>query len=183
MTQENIPAIQNRACVFTDYDEKWIASLLQNAADRAGVSLPFKAEIAHSVMLYLEKHYPLGTIPLDFLMERLRSSLQRIGLPRIAAALRKETPPVKIPLDALAHTCPLPLFFYTNLRRKIESLHQSGMLNCSFSGKEECICVLSNGKHGGKAAQRISEELDSFLRETAQASARPKQKASSILPC
>lgn len=183
MTQENIPAIQNRSCIFADYDEEWIASLLQKAADRAGVSLPFKSEIARSVMLYLEKHYPLGSIPLDFLMDRLRSSLQRIGLPRIAIELRKETPPVKIPLDALAHSCPLPLFFYSTLRRKIESLHRAGMLNCTFSGKEECVYTLSNGKHRGKTAQKISEELDSFLRETSLMPTPAKQKASHILPC
>lgn len=183
MTQETLPVIQNRACIFTDYDESWIASLLQKAADKAGVPLPFKEEIARSVMLYLEKYYPLGTIPLDFLLTRMRSSLHRIGLHRVAAALSKETPPVKISLDTLAHNCPLPLFFYSNLRRKIENLRRAGMLNCTFSGKEECVYALSNGKHRGKTAQKISEELDSFLRETTLSPTHPKQKASRVLPC
>ena len=58
------PLLQTGYCVVSDYDERWIESVLQEAADAAGVRLPFRAEIARAVLLYLEKLCPLPSVPL-----------------------------------------------------------------------------------------------------------------------
>ena len=53
--KHNLPLLQTGYCVISDYGVEWIERVLQDAADRAGVKLPFRDEIARAVLLYLEK--------------------------------------------------------------------------------------------------------------------------------
>lgn len=158
-----LPALQNRACVFSNYNAAWIADLLQEAADRAGVPLPFKKEIAQSVMLFLEEYYPLSSMPLDYLFERMRAMLREVGLHVLADHLERQTPPVEISLADMTAADALPLFFYTGLKRTIDDLREKGLTNCIFSGKKECALTLSRKKRWGKESQRMMRELDGFI--------------------
>ncbi len=182
MNERKLPALQNRACLFTDYDAGWIAELLQRAADRAGVRLPLKEEMARAVILYLETRCPLRVLPLDFLIGRIRRMLRQVGLPRVADAVEKETPPVEIALPELARDCPLPLFFYSALRRRLETLHQAGLMNCTFSGKRECVLALRNGKRWSSASQAMMADLENFLDDCIPARAHRTRKKREARP-
>lgn len=162
-SKPQLPALQNRFCVFSDYNAAWIAGLLQDAADRAGIPLPFKEEITQSVMLYLEEYYPLSSMPLDYLFERMRAMLREVGLHTLAAHLRRQTPPVEISLAETAAATPLPLFFYAGLKRTIDDLREKGLTNCIFSGKKECALTLSRKKRWSKESQRTMSELNHFI--------------------
>ncbi len=168
--KRQLPALQNRFCVFSGYDAGWIGDVLQEAADRAGVSLPFKEEIVRSVMTYLEEYYPLRAMPLDYLFERIRSMLAEVGLRPLAAHLRKKTPPVNIPLDDIAPKYPYPLFFYAGLKREIESLREKGFTSYVFSGKKECVLALRHKKRWGKRSQLMMNDLDNFIEAYSAAS-------------
>lgn len=162
----NRPLLQTGHCVISDYDWRWVEQLLKESARRAGVSLPCSAEIAQGIMLYLEKECPLQTMPLEYLFERMRRLLQQIGLPLVAAHLRKQTPPVDIHLDALAGESPLPLFFYTALRQRMDSLRNMGLTTYNFSGKKRCSLTLGARRRSCPAQQRALAELDAFLTAT-----------------
>ena len=90
--KNNRPVLQTGHCVISDYDREWLAGVLQEAAEAAGTTLPMKDEIANGILLYLETHCPLHSVPLDFLFERMRRLLEQIGLPLIAANLPMTIP-------------------------------------------------------------------------------------------
>ena len=165
--KNNRPVLQTGHCVISDYDREWLSNLLQEAAEAAGTTLPLKDEIAAGILLYLETECPLRAVPLDYLFDRMRRLLEQIGLPLIAANLRKQTPPVDIDLDALAEETPLPLFFYTELKRRMDSLRSIGLDTYHFSGKKECSLALGDRQRVCPTQRRALEELDAFLQSLA----------------
>lgn len=162
--RNNRPLLQTGHCVISDYGCDWVERVLQDAADAAGVKkLPFRAEIARAVMLYLEQECPLQTVPLEYLFARLREVLRQVGLPLIAANLRCQTPPVDIDLGSLAENSPLPLFFYTELQQRLDGLQRLGLNTYHFSGRKSCSLALGARRRACPAQQRALEELDAFL--------------------
>lgn len=165
--KNNRPLLQTRHCVISDYDREWLSNILQEAAEHAGTTLPMRDEIAQGILLYLERDCPLHAVPLDYLFDRMRRLLNQIGLPLIAANLRKQTPPVDIELDTLAEEAPLPLFFYTELRRRMDGLRSIGLNTYHFSGMKECSLALGDRRRSCPAQQRALNELNAFLQSIA----------------
>ncbi|MBR5895629.1 MAG: hypothetical protein IKZ13_08830 [Akkermansia sp.] len=166
--KNNRPLLQNGYCVFSDYDLAWLVNVLQEAATSAGTKLPFKEEIAAGVLQYLENNCPLHAVPLDYLFDRMRSLLNQIGLPLIATHLRKQPPPVDIELDTLADEAPLPLFFYTELRRRMDNLRNKGLTNYNFSGMERCSFALGDRRRACPTQKKALDELHAFLQVEAE---------------
>ncbi len=164
--KNNRPLLQSGYCVFSDYDLAWLVNVLQEAADSAGTKLPFKEDIAAGVLQYLENNCPLHAVPLDYLFDRMRSLLDRIGLPLIAAHLRKQTPPIDIELDTLAEEAPLPLFFYTELRRRMDNLRNKGLTNYHFSGMTRCSFALGDRRRACPAQRQALAELNAYLQQS-----------------
>lgn len=157
------PLLQNGHCVVADYDEAWIESVLRAAADEAGVRLPFAHEMARAVMIYLEEQCPMRALPLEYLFNRMRKMLDDIGLSLIALHLRTQTPPVDIDLDSLAHEKPLPLFFYTELQRRMDELKRLGLNTYRFTGRKGCSLQLGGRLRACPTQRRELAELDGFL--------------------
>ncbi len=161
--RNNRPVLQTGHCVIGDYDLEWPMHVLAEAAEAAGVSLPFRAEIARAVLLYLEDSCPLHAVPLEYLFSRIRSLLREVGLPRIAEHLRKQAPPVDIDLDALASEAPLPLFFYQELQRRMEELRRLGLDTYRFRGWKACSLRLGKRRRACPAQRRELAELERFV--------------------
>lgn len=157
------PLLQNGQCVVADYDEAWIESVLRAAADDAGVRLPFANEMARAVMIFLEEQCPMRTLPLEYLFSRMRKMLDDIGLSLIALHLRTQTPPVDIDLDSLAHERPLPLFFYTELQRRMDELKRMGLNTYRFIGRKGCSLQLGARLRACPTQRRELAELEGFL--------------------
>ncbi|MCH5284778.1 MAG: hypothetical protein J1E42_04175 [Akkermansiaceae bacterium] len=157
------PFLQSGQCIVADYDLQWIEDVLQEAAHEAGVSLPFRRELAEGVLLYLEEKCQLKALPLEYLFGRLRSVLRALGLPLIAEHLHEQMPPVDIELDALAGESPLPLFFYAKLRERMEALRRMGLTAYRFSGAHRCSLLLGSRRRACPAQRKMLQELESFL--------------------
>ncbi|MDD6813501.1 MAG: hypothetical protein PUD60_03790 [Akkermansia muciniphila] len=158
------PLLQAGCCIFGDYDTEWIEQMLQEAADATGVALPMRHEIARGVMTYMEDLCPLRVVPLSFFFERLRDMLEAAGLPAVARCLRRQVPPVRLPLDELARETPLPLFFYTELGRRLEEMRSLGMNRYRFSGQRQCSLVLGQRRRTCPTQQRELRELEEYIR-------------------
>ncbi len=161
--RNNRPVLQTGHCVIGDYDQEWLENVLAEAAEAAEVSLPFRAEIARAVLLYLEDSCPLHAVPLEYLFSRIRSLLREVGLPRIAEHLRKQAPPVDIDLDALASEAPLPLFFYQELQRRMEELRRLGLDTYRFRGWKACSLRLGKRRRACPTQRRELAELERFV--------------------
>ncbi len=165
--KKNRPLLQTGHCVISDYEIGWMESVLSDAALRAGVSLPFKHEIAQAIMMYLEMGCTLQSMPLNFLFSRIQETLQEVGLPLIARHLRKQTPPVMISLDEIAKEDPMPLFFYAKLHERIAKLRHLGLTSYQFSGLRECALTLGARRRDCPSSQRMQREISAFLESSA----------------
>ena len=161
--KNNRPLLQTGHCVISDYDAGWLEDVLQQAADSAGVNLPFREEIARAILLYLEEKCPLHAVPLDYLFQRIARMLRQAGLPRIADHLRLQTPPVVIDLQAMAEQSPLPLFFYNELEQHLEQLRRMGLNSYEFAGAESCSKLLGDRQRACPTQRRMLSELNAFL--------------------
>ncbi len=157
------PYLQNGEYITSDYDCEWLERVLHEAAAQAGIYMPYEHEVAQGVLRYMDNHCPLRTVPLRYFFGRLRRVLREIGLPRVAEALREQLPPVSIPLDALVSKNPLPLFFYTELRHKLDSLRRRGLTAYRFSGTHRCSLVLGRRRRSCPTQKRALLELETFL--------------------
>ena len=157
------PLLQTGHCVISDYDAAWLEDVLQQAADSAGVSLPFRGEIAKAILIYLEEKCPLHAVPLDYLFQRIARMLRQAGLPLIADHLRLQTPPVIIDLHELAEKAPLPLFFYNELEQQLEQLRRLGLTTYEFAGVESCSKLLGDRRRSCPTQRRMLDELNAFL--------------------
>lgn len=157
------PMLQAGRCIVADYDLQWIESVMQEAAQSAGVRLPYCREVAAGVLMYLEEHCPLKAMPLEYLFARMRSLLREIGLPLIAEHLHEQMPPVDIELDELADEAPLPLFFYAKLRERMEELRKMGLTSYRFSGAHRCSLKLGKRRRACPTQRKALDELQSFL--------------------
>lgn len=157
------PLLQTGHCVISDYDAAWLEDVLQQAADSAGVSLPFRGEIAKAILIYLEEKCPLHAVPLDYLFQRIARMLRQAGLPLIADHLRLQTPPVIIDLHELAEKAPLPLFFYSELEQHLAQLRRLGLTTYEFAGIESCSKLLGDRRRACPTQRRMLDELNAFL--------------------
>lgn len=162
-TEYKRPLLQHGSCLASDYDAQWIEALLAEAAQEAGVRLPFCHEVAEGILMYLEKRCPLKALPLDYLFGRMRQVLREVGLPLIADHLHRQMPPVDIELDTLADETPLPLFFYTKLRDHMDELRRMGLTAYRFSGAHKCSLLLGRRRRACPAQRKALHELESFL--------------------
>lgn len=157
------PLLQTGHCVISDYDREWLEGVLQQAADSAGVSLPFRAEIAKAILLYLEEKCPLHAVPLEYLFQRIANMLRQAGLPLVADHLRVQTPPVIVNLQEIAEKSPLPLFFYNELGQHLEHLRRLGLTTYEFAGAESCSKLLGDRRRACPTQRRMLDELNAFL--------------------
>ncbi len=157
------PYLQHGECITADYDCEWLERVLHQAADQAGIFIPYEHEVAQGVLSYMDYYCPLRTVPLRYFFGRVRRVLREIGLPRVADALQEQFPPVAIPLDTLAGKNPLPLFFYTELKHKMDDLKRRGLTAYRFSGTHQCSLVLGKRRRSCPTQRRALHELESFL--------------------
>ena len=159
------PLLQTGHCVISDYDAGWLEDVLQQAADAAGVNLPFRGEIAKAILLYLEEKCPLHAVPLDYLFQRIANMLRQAGLPLVADHLRLQTPPVIVNLQEIAEKSPLPLFFYSELEQHLAQLRRLGLTTYEFAGIEACSKMLGDRRRACPTQRRMLDELNAFLEQ------------------
>ena len=159
------PLLQTGHCVISDYDAAWLEDVLQQAADSAGVKLPFREEIARAILIYLEEKCPLHAVPLDYLFQRIARMLRQAGLPLIADHLRLQTPPVIVNLQEIAEKSPLPLFFYSELEQHLAQLRRLGLTTYEFAGAESCSKLLGDRRRSCPTQRRMLDELNAFLEQ------------------
>lgn len=161
--QQQQPMLQTGYCVIADYNEAWLEQVLEEAAQRAGVRVPFKRDMAQAIMLYLKTSVTRPSIPLEQLYQQIERMLTEMGLPLIAQNLRHDTPPVNISLDSIAQQSPIPIFFYTELKRKIDKLRQIGLTRYRFLNKKECSILLVDRQRACPASKEALIELEAFI--------------------
>lgn len=158
------PFLQVGKYCITSYDDEWLAQAFDRAAVTMGGDVsPFRQDLMAGVIHYLEEVCTMRILPVEDLFSRIRSMLNNIGLASLAESLDITTPPVSVDLHEIAENCPIPLFFFQNLKQELEELKDSGVDSCAFSGMKECVMALERAKRWSSHCERTTEEILSLI--------------------
>lgn len=161
--KNNRPCLKLGDCLISEYGEQWLSEALEEAANRAGTSLPFKDDLVASVRYYLEHDCDLSVMAVSDLYDRIRRMLNEVGLSHLARELQEVTPPVAVSVAEIARTVPFWLFFDGELRRLLSRLRAQGITRYRFTDKKECILALQGKTRWNSRSQYLLEELDFML--------------------
>lgn len=161
--RNNRPLLQLGSCLIAEYGEQWLADALENAARRAGTTLPFKNDLLASIRYYLEHGCDLSVMPVSELYARLRRMLSDVGLGHLAAELNEVTPPMAVSVAEIARCVPFWLFFDGELRRHLSRLRDQGITRYCFTDKKECVLALQGAARWNRTSQHLLDDLNFML--------------------
>jgi hypothetical protein len=126
--RSDLPLLRVGDHQLMEYDAKWIAWNLRQAANRTGREDWWIADdIAHGVLSYLKHRYQDTTITVEILVEKIRKTLAKIGFSDIGTALELQIPRVTLDLLELAkESGRLQLIFLPKLESRLRELIASG---------------------------------------------------------
>lgn len=161
--KNNRPVLQVGAGFITDYGFNWLADALEEAAARAGTTLPFREDVIASIIHYLEETCPLDVLQIDDLYSRIRHMLREVGLDHLADNLSTNPPPYPVSVGEIAEKNPLPLFFINELDHELTELNDLGLTDYCFTDLKQCVLTLQGHKKWTKSSEYMLAEIKFLL--------------------
>jgi hypothetical protein len=145
--------------------EGWLAESIEHAAAAAGHPRWHLApEVARAIAVYLEDESIAPALPLDYLQEMVRRSLEGIGFSEIARESRIVPPRVSISLTELAGYAPYELEFYPLLKQRLTDALDVQVAGVRLEGLRDCSKILDSAGRWRRTCIRISDEIIYFCR-------------------
>lgn len=161
--RNNRPLLKLGDFLIAEYGDQWLADALENAARKAGTTLPFKDDLLASVRYYLEHECDLSVMSLSDLYDRIRRMLRDVGLSHLARELNDLTPPITVSVAEIARNVPFWLFFDGELRHYLSRLREQGITHYRFTDKKECVLALQGKKRWNSTSEHLLDELEFLL--------------------
>ena len=148
-------------------EPSWLQDTLKHAANAAEVPEWLAEDVSKGVECYLKNHYPGTVIEVGDLFERIRSTLQNLGLTDLADHLDESPPPIKISLTELARKAGpgFELGFFLMLRRQFQSAADGGARELVCYGLRSCVKKLATAKNWSPRCRKLEAEIREFLVE------------------
>lgn len=158
-------------------DAEWLRNNVRDAATRAEVPEWFADDVVSGVITFLRNHYEGTTITLDSLYDRIRDTLESLGLDDLAGELTPAAPPLRISLTDLAIKAGdgYELAFFQLLEQRFASATNNGVENVYFYGLRNCVKNLTSLKRWTRRCDSLQNEITHFLEHEAR-------KAGSLRP-
>jgi hypothetical protein len=145
--------------------EGWLAESIEHAAAAAGLLRWHLApEVARAIAVYLEDESTAPALPLDYLQEMVRRSLEGIGYDEIARQSLIVPPRVSISLPELASRAPYELEFYPLLKERLGDAIDVQVAGVRLEGLRDCTKILDAAGRWRQTCVRISDEIIYFCR-------------------
>jgi hypothetical protein len=145
--------------------EGWLAESIEHAAAAAGLLRWHLApEVARAIAVYLEDESTAPALPLDYLQEMVRRSLEGIGYDEIARQSLIVPPRVSISLPELAARAPYELEFYPLLKERLGDAIDVQVAGVRLVGRRDCTKILDAAGRWRQTCVRISDEIIYFCR-------------------
>jgi hypothetical protein len=156
-----LPLLQIGDHHLQEYDGRWLAENIREAADAQGQADWWIADdIARGVISYLRHRYAQTTITLEALTSKIREALNRIGFKEVAEALNIATPVVTLDvLELVRESERLELTFFPLLEERLSHLQQNGAQRIVLGSLREAAKALSSSKHWCEAAENSRREI------------------------
>ncbi len=145
--------------------EGWLAESIEHAAAAAGfLRWHLAPEVARAIAVYLEDENSAPALPLDYLQEMVRRSLEGIGYSEIARESRIVPPRVSISLLEIAARAPYELEFYPLLKQRLGDALEVQVAGVRLEGLRDCSKILDAAGRWRQTCIRISDEIIHFSR-------------------
>lgn len=146
---------------ISHYEVHWLEGVLQQAARQAGHEGWWPAgDVARGVLQYLRDRFDENIITLHDLFYRVSQTLQKIGFPEIASAVRPEPPPFEVCLLELAREAQgLELGFMPGLVRELGELRMTGTPRLELINLRAAVLCLRGTKEWNAGCRELEEEI------------------------
>jgi hypothetical protein len=145
--------------------EGWLAESIEHAAAAAGLLRWHLApDVARAIAVYLEEEGGAPALPVDYLQEMVRRSLEGIGYEEIARESLIVPPRVSISLTELAERAPYELGFYPLLKERLGDAIEVQVAGVRLEGLRDCSKILDSAGRWRRTCVRISDDIIDFCR-------------------
>jgi len=146
-------------------DAEWLRRNLRDAATRAEVPEWFADDVVSGVITFLRNHYEGTTISIESLYDRIRCTLENLGLDDLAEELTPVAPPLRISLMDLAKKAGdgYELAFFQLLEQRFASATNNGVENVYFYGLRNCVQRLTSLRRWTRRCESLQDEITHFL--------------------
>ncbi|MCB1063836.1 MAG: hypothetical protein KDN20_13050 [Verrucomicrobiae bacterium] len=143
----------------------WLQETLKHAANAAEMPEWLAEDVSKGVESYLKNHYPGTVIEVGDLFDRIRSTLNGLGLTDLANHLNDEPPPVRISLTELARRAGpgFEIGFFQMLRRQFQTATHGGARQLVCYGLRGCVKKLAGAEKWSPRCRRLESEIREFL--------------------
>jgi hypothetical protein len=145
--------------------EGWLAESIEHSAAAAGLPHWHLApEVARAIVVYLENDWVAPALPLDYLQEMVRRSLEGIGYDEVAQKSLIVPPRVSISLLELAARAPYEIEFYPLLKQRLGDALEVQVTGVRLEGLRDCSKILDAAGRWRQTCVRISDDIIHFCR-------------------
>ena len=151
-------------------DAEWLRCNVRDAAIRAKVPEWFADDVVSGVIAYLRDYYEGSTITMESLYERIRDTLENLGLENLAEELSTSAPPLRISLTDLAKKAGegYELAFFQLLEQRFTSATSNGVEHVYFYGLRNCVQRLTSLRRWTRRCENLQSEITRFLEHEAE---------------
>ena len=151
-------------------DTEWLRRNVRDAAVRAAVPEWFADDVVSGVITFLKNHYQGTTITIESLYNRIRDTLENLGLGDLAKELTPGAPPLCISLTDLARKAGdgYELAFFQLLEQRFTSATSNGVEHVYFYGPRNCVQYLTSLSRWTRRSENLQNEITSFLEHEIQ---------------
>lgn len=151
-------------------DAEWLRRNLREAAARTEVPEWFADDVVSGVITFLRNHYEGSTITIESLYDRIRETLENLGLKDLAEELSPAAPPIRISLTDLARKAGdgYELAFFQLLEQRFLSATSNGVEHVYFYDLRNCVQQLTSLRKWTRRCENLQHEITNFLEHEAQ---------------
>ncbi len=164
---QQLPMIQIGPGQVAACDPDWLQSTLRGTARSANVPDFFADDIVRGVVYFLRNSYRGTVIAIETLFDKIRSSLNDVGLKEMSEKLATTPPPISISLTDIARRAGsgYELIFYQILAERFHRAAERGIEHLYCYGLRKCVKNMMGAKNWCPRCEKLSREIQDFLND------------------
>jgi len=162
---QQLPMIQIGPGQVAACDPDWLQNTLRGAARNVNVPDFFADDVVRGVVYFLRNSYRGTVIAVETLFDKIRASLNDVGLKEMSEKLATTAPPISISLTDIARRAGsgYELMFYRILAERFHAAAERDIEHLYCYGLRKCVKQLTGAKIWSARCERLSREIQDFL--------------------
>lgn len=162
---QQLPLIQVGPGQIAACDPEWLQNTLRGSARSANVPDFFADDIVRGVVYFLRNSYRGTVIAIETLFDKIRSSLNDVGLREMSEMLATTPPPISISLTDIARCAGsgYELRFYQILAERFRVAAERDVEHVYCYGLRKSVKHLTGAKNWSPRCESVSLEIQGFL--------------------